>query len=278
MPDLPHPLPVPPPAPEAERVAVSAFVVCRDESAMIGDCLASLRHCREIVVVDSGSTDGTLDLVRRYAEASYPIRLLHREWDGFATQKQYALDAARGPWCLSLDADERLDEDMQRTLAHADLDRTKVAGYRLLRRDYLPGYGYAPRIVAAKSIMRLVRKDRARFDLTQLIHESIEVDGPVATLGDGTILHHRAISLHEEARKANDYAQLKARQRLASGRQPSLLRLVFNPPIRFLSVYLMQRYFVCGRAGLIYAGILGYYTFLTEANHYRLSVSAKARR
>jgi glycosyltransferase involved in cell wall biosynthesis len=243
---------------------------------MLGDCIVSVGFCREIVIVDSGSTDGTLELVEAYADAGYPIRLIRRRWEGFARQKQFALEQATSPWCLSIDADERVDDDLARVLARLDLSAENgVDGWRMRRRDYLPGYGYTPAIVSTKSILRLVRRGKARFDMRKLVHESIELEGASAELKGGTLLHFRDIPLEEEARKANDYAVLKARQRIAEGKSPSLLKLVCNPFARFASAYFLQRYFLCGRAGFVYAGVLGYYTFLTEANHYRLSVQTR---
>ena len=94
---------------------ISAFIICQNEVAVLGECIESLDFCREIVIVDSGSTDGTLALIESYAAQGYPIRLISNAWPGFARQKQFALEQCREPWCLSMDSDERLDPQRRHT-------------------------------------------------------------------------------------------------------------------------------------------------------------------
>ena len=79
----------------------------------IGACLASLDSCAEIIVVDSGSTDATLDIVRDFSARGWPIKLIERDWPGYAKQKQFALEQATQPWVLSIDADEWLDDALR---------------------------------------------------------------------------------------------------------------------------------------------------------------------
>ena len=87
---------------------VTALIICKDSADFIADTLASLDFCAEIVIVDSGSTDGTLDIVERYRADGYPVKLLHNDWPGFARQRRFTLEQATQPWYLSVDADEKL--------------------------------------------------------------------------------------------------------------------------------------------------------------------------
>ncbi len=251
---------------------ISGFVVCRNEVDMLGDALASLDFCREIVIVDSGSTDGTLALIEDHRRQGYPIRLIERPWPGFAAQKQFALEACTEAWCLSLDSDERLDPEMRAALAGLDLAASASNAFALRRRDYLPGYGYQPPAVHAKAMVRLVRKGTARVDEAALVHESILTDGPVEVIARGSILHFRRLTIGQEMAKGAAYARLKAKERFARGRRTNALRLLVNPLGRFLKSYVVHRYFLCGLPGLIYAAMLGQYAFLTEAELYRLGL------
>src|SRR5690349_7513078 len=104
--------------PAGTRFAASAALICLDEAACIGKCLESLSGFAEIVVVDSGSTDGTLAIVDDFARRGFPIRLVRQPWLGYARQKQLALDLATEPWAFSIDADEWLDEDLRASLPH----------------------------------------------------------------------------------------------------------------------------------------------------------------
>lgn len=255
---------------------ISAFIICKNEAGVLGDCIESLDFCREIVIVDSGSTDGTLALVETYQAQGYPIRLVAREWPGFARQKQFALEQCAEPWCLSLDADERLDAPARASISAMPLEDAKLSAYAIRRRDYLPGYGYQPRTVYAKAFIRLVRKGTAHFDETVLVHEALIPDGPVYTIPGGSILHYRNLSIREDMAKGSAYAALKAKGSFARGRRSNLLKLAFKPLGRFLKSYIGHRYFLCGAPGFIYAAMLAQYAFLTEAKLYRLSLGRDA--
>jgi glycosyltransferase involved in cell wall biosynthesis len=251
---------------------ISAFIVCKNEAAVIGACLDSVDFCREIVIVDSGSTDGTLDMIEAYRKRGFPIRLIEREWPGYAKQKQFALDQCSEPWCLNLDADERLDPELKAVLSAMPLDDAALSSYAMRRRDYLPGYGYQPPAVHSKAFVRLVRKGTARFDETTLVHEALKGEGRVTTVPSGAILHFRNMSIKEEAAMASAYSDLKAREQFARGRRTSPSKLVFKPLGRFLMSYVAHRNFLCGVPGLIYAAMFAQYSFLTEAKLYRLSL------
>ena len=119
--------PVDPSEPRApSALAASAAIICFNEAACIDKCLESLAGFAEIVVVDSGSSDGTLAIVDRFARRGFPIRLTHQPWLGYARQKQLALELATQPWVLSIDADEWPDEDLR-----ASLPRLMAADDRL---------------------------------------------------------------------------------------------------------------------------------------------------
>lgn len=241
---------------------------------MLGACLDSLAGMAEIVIVDSGSTDGTLDLIAEYQSLGWPIRLFHHDWPGFAAQKQFALDQCRSEWCLSIDCDERLTEDLRQAISDLPLDPAGPVAYSFARLDWLPGYGYASRFVHAHHHTRLFRKSRARFDLSALLHEGLTLDGPVAPIATGRLLHFRNISVGVEFDKANRYATLKAHQKFAAGERSGPGRIVLRPLWRFAKCYVLQRYFLCGIPGFIYAAMLAAYVFLTEAKLYRLGAGS----
>ncbi len=250
------------------RLPLSAYVICKNEEAGIGACLDSLAVCADIVVVDSGSTDGTVAVVEGRAAAGLPVRLFHQEWLGFARQKQAALDRATQPWCLNLDADERLDARLTRALPGLLGAGDGVAGYRLriLRADLAA----APRLgwIRAKPTLRLVRRGRARYDPRSLVHEHLHVDGAVRDCRDGAILHEVEPSYERQIGKEIRYAGLKARERLRLGRRPSRLKLVFNPALYFLRAYLLHRWFLAGWSGFMHAATLAIYSFSAEAIHF----------
>jgi glycosyltransferase involved in cell wall biosynthesis len=258
--------------PALERI--SAFIICKNERSMIGACLDSLAGVGEIVIVDSGSNDGTLDLIAQYRSFGWPIRLFHRDWTGFAAQKQYALDQCTLDWCLNMDCDERLTADLRQAISHLPLGQPEPTAYSVARLDWLPGYGYAPRLVHTHRHTRLFRRNSASYDLSALLHEGLKLTGEAVPIREGRLLHFRNLSVGSELEKANGYATLKARQKFAAGERTGPGRIVLRPLWRFAKSYLLQRYFLCGIPGFIYAGLLGAYVFLTEAKLYRLQAGA----
>src|SRR5690606_32494469 len=89
----------------AGRIPLSAFIICHNEEKYLGECIESLAECAEIVIVDSGSTDGTIPLIQSYVDRGWPIRLFKEPWRGYAGQKQFALEQCRQEWCFNIDAD-----------------------------------------------------------------------------------------------------------------------------------------------------------------------------
>lgn len=250
---------------------ISGFIICKNESAKIRRCIESIDFCKEILVVDSGSTDGTLDIVRTMIVEGYPITLIEHEWEGYARQKQFALNATRHDWCLSLDADEYLDDDLRETIMSLPLGTTDASGFWMRRKDHLPGYGYPPSIVHARYLLRLVRKKKARFDTSQLIHESLSADGNTQRLNTGLIMHYHNMSVAEESALMNRYSTLKAHDKFARGARTGPFRLIFLCIGEFIKTCFGQRYIICGKAGIIHALMRAEYVLLTEAKIERLS-------
>ena len=262
-----------PPAP----LPISATVICKNEEACIGKCLASLDGLSEVIVVDSGSTDGTLAIVRERAGAGQPIRLIEQPWLGYARQKQFALDQAKEDWILSIDADEWLDNDLRAQLPGLLAADPAVAGWELRRTLTLYG-SLAPVSLWTRPelILRLVRRGRARFDPDLIIHEGLIPEGETRIVERGLLRHERGMPLDQQMGKEIAYAKLKAEQRLERGMKPSWPKLLLNPPIYFLRIFIWNRFFLCGWAGFIHAMTGAIYSFMTEAMHRQFYYARKA--
>lgn len=255
---------------EQPIIPISVFIICKDEADCIADCLRPFKNFAEMVVVDSGSTDGTLDIISRLTEEGYPIRLFERVWPGYGAQKQFALEQCGQDWCLNVDADERVDSELAASIAaiaNGDCDG-RVAGWTVRRRDWINGYGYAHRLVVHQDIVRFTRKGHASYTLDRTVHESLVVEGMVGQIRRGWLLHERRMSLSKETRRLSVYADLKVQDRVANGIRPRLYKLLFSPVGTFLKMYLLKRYFLCGIPGFIYARVIAQYTFATEEGHH----------
>lgn len=259
----------------SSRLPISAFIICKNEVAALGSCIESLAFCSEIVIVDSGSDDGTLDLIQSYCKRGYPIRLFKREWPGYALQKQFALDQCRQDWCLNLDADERVDTALADALCKLAFDETDHAAWKIRNREWLPGYGYTHPLVATKAHIRLARKDRAAYPAEGIIHESLRVDGSVGTITTGWLLHFHQASVESNLDKQNRYTTLKVQQRVSRGKKARPWRMLTAPTAYFLKFYFLKRYFLCGWAGFAHAMSSAHYSFQTELKHWRADIERR---
>ena len=250
-------------------LALSAFIICLNEEAYLGNCIESLDACRDIVIVDSGSTDGTLSLIQSYIDRGWPIRLFSEPWRGYAGQKQFALEQCREDWCFNIDADERFDEPLKEVLPRLLKAEPGIVGWRIARRPYLIGYGYTPRRAHERRNLRLIRRGRGSYDLSQKVHEGIRPDGRVENALQGSLLHFRPLVMDEQILKENKYSSLKADQLVAAGTKPRRIKLLFNPPVYFLRLYLRNGLWRCGFPGFIEAMTGAVYSFLTEAKIYQ---------
>lgn len=231
-------------------IGLSVILITRDEAARLPTCLASIAFADEIVVVDSGSTDDTT----RIAGAAGARVIQTTDWPGFGVQKQRALDAARGRWVLSLDADEWLDDDLAasiREIAQATPGPGDPAGYELGRVSAFCGQWMHGGSWYPDRALRLVRRDRARFTPDR-VHERLIVDGPVARL-PGRLLHNSIASLHDALDKMNRYSSGRAVDLHARGRRGGLGRALGHAAWAFVRSYLLRRGFRDGRLGFVLA-------------------------
>lgn len=227
---------------------MSAVIIAFNEADRIGDCLASLDFCDEIVVVDSGSTDAT----RAVCEAA-GARVLHRDFDGFRSQKDFAVGQARHDWVLCLDADERVSPALRAAILAAQAGGfADAAGYRFARLSEYFGKFLRHGNAYPDRVLRLFDRRRGGWRGTREIHEAASVDGTVRTL-PGDLTHHPYRSLAQFLAKTQRYARMMAEHDHARGKRASLARLVLSPWWRFWRGYLFRRGFLDGWHGLVYA-------------------------
>ncbi|WEK49944.1 MAG: glycosyltransferase family 2 protein [Candidatus Kaistia colombiensis] len=230
----------------ARPSSLSAIIITKNEAGDLPACLASLAFCDEIIVVDSGSADGTVAI----AEAAGCRVLVRTDWAGFGPQKQRALDAARGDWVLSIDADERIPQALA-TEIRAAIETGAAAGYRINRLNSFLGKplrhgGWYP-----DHHLRLVRRDAARFT-PDLVHEKLIVDGAVSDLATD-MPHLSYVDFDEVLDKQRRYALSGAAQRRASGRKGGAGKAAQRAIWLFFRLYVIKRGFLDGREGFLAA-------------------------
>lgn len=239
---------------------VSAVVITLNEASNISDALTSVAWADEIVVVDSGSTDDTVQLATQHTD-----RVTYHPWDGYGAQKDYATSLASYDWVLSLDADERVTPALAEeitTLLHREQGPTH-RGYRVPRTTW-----YANRWMRTTDWypdyqLRLYDRRGASWG-RDLVHESVHLDGPPGTLAHD-IQHYAYRDLAGHVATINRYTTLAANQMAREGRHAGLTDLLIHPPAAFLRNYLLRRGCLQGRAGLLVSLMNSYYVLLKYA-------------
>lgn len=229
-----------------DRPTISAILITRDERDNIADCLDALGFCDEIIVVDSGSGDGTPDI----AEARGAKVAIETDWQGYGVQKQRALDRAGCDWVLAVDADERIPEKLRDEILAA-VGPGQMAGYRIKRLNWFLGRplrhgGWFP-----DPVLRLAKRESARYE-PAIVHETLVVDGPVGALETPMEhLSYRTIDdvLVKMRRYALASAEARRREGVIGGLGSALLRAHFT----FLKTYLFQLGLLDGSRGLVAA-------------------------
>lgn len=250
------------PSTSSHTSTISAFIVCCNEERQIRRCLESLTWCDEIIVVDSGSTDRTLDICREFS-----TKISYRAWSGYVDQKRFALSLCTGTWVLNLDADEEVSPELA-------LELQEIARCQETTRTPHSGY-YVNRVVFF--LNRWWRKGgwypeyRLRFCLRNATtwggedpHEKATVTGTTGRCR-GELFHYSFTDLTDYVRRLNTLSSNAASTMQRKGKRFSLLHLALRPIARFLKFYLFKRGFREGLAGFVVALIESYGVFLKYA-------------
>jgi len=231
----------------APRAPLSAVLITRNAAAVLAPCLESLAFADEIVVVDSGSSDGTAEIAKRFG-----ARLVQKEWLGFGRQKQFAVDQAKNDWVLCIDADERVSPQLAASIGRA-LAAPVSPVYRMPRRNRFLGRWLSHGEGYPDWSPRLFNRMNARWS-DDLVHEKVLFAVTPGTLS-GDLLHDSSHDLAAYLDRQNRYTTLAARQAYELGRSSGVLRLLFSPVVRFFKFYILRLGFLDGVPGLLHISI-----------------------
>jgi glycosyltransferase involved in cell wall biosynthesis len=257
---------------------LSVVIITINEEANLGRTLGSVQPLvadgnGEIIVVDSGSTDRTVEIAK-----SFGAKVFVEEWKGYGTQKNSAIDKATGDWILSLDADEEIDSELTEVLTGQGDDRLlrsgspewwltmgqggsagreiikgKPVGFLLRRKNYFLGQWIKHGGFWPDPKLRLFRRGTGRFE-NRAVHEDIRVDGLTRPIRYGALLHHSYPTLSDYIDHMNRYSSLGAEMVVAKGNGKvrfSAINIVLRPLATFLYNYFLRLGFLDGREGLL---------------------------
>jgi glycosyltransferase involved in cell wall biosynthesis len=241
------------------RARLSVVVVTQNEEERIRACLESASWADELIVVDAESSDKTATVARELTD-----HVFVRPWPGFAAQKNFGLEQARGDWILSLDADELVSIPLRQEIAAILAGGGEHAGYAIPRRNVFWGRWIRHGGLYPDWQLRLFRRGRGRFT-ERTVHESVTVDGSVGRLS-GHLEHRSYRDVADFLERADRYSTLAAGEWLATGRRSRpLTDLVVRPAGRFLTMYVARAGFLDGWRGFLLAVLYAYYVLMRSA-------------
>jgi glycosyltransferase involved in cell wall biosynthesis len=250
---------------------LSAVLIAQDEEKTIGDALASVAFCDDIVLVDSGSTDRT----RAIAEAAGARVVVNAPWPGFVAQRDFATRAAHHDWVLPLDADERVSAALREEIEGRRRRGFDAAGYRIPRVVWYLGRWIRATDWYPDWQVRLFDRTRGGWQ-GNLVHESVVVRGPLGRLR-GELEHHPYADISDHLCKIDSYTTLWARQAHAAGRRSNVADMVAGASWAFFRNYVLKRGFLLGSSGFIVSVLNTHYTFAKLAKLRELVRSGASR-
>ena len=249
--------------------AISVTIITLDEAARLAGAIESVSWADEIIVVDCGSTDGTLEIAKRLA-----TRVEVREWPGYAAQKNLAASLARHDWVLSLDADERVSPELAASLQTWRRGRPDRAGYRVSRVSWYLGRWLRTTDWYPDFQLRLYDR-RSGAWRTRRVHESVAVDGSVGRLA-GELQHYPYASVSDHLRRIDRYTSLAALDLHEQGRRAGAAGLLIHPPLAFLRNYLLRGGIRDGRAGLAVSMLNAAYVLMKQVKLLEIEIGRRS--
>lgn len=235
---------------------ISVCIICKNEESKIAQCLDSIKWADEIVIVDSGSTDKTIEIARKYTDKVF----INEDWQGFGIQRQRAEQFATYDWVFAIDCDEFVPEELQKEIISLISKATINQVYYLNRLTHFCGQyilhsGWYP-----DKIARIYNKKEYQYN-NKLVHESVKCNDCERIDLDNNLIHFQYDDISQYINKRNRYAQISADEKLAAGKKYGLNKAVFSAFIAFIRHYFLKKGFMDGRLGFVIAVIQMQYTF-----------------
>ncbi|MBN1880486.1 glycosyltransferase family 2 protein [bacterium] len=249
------------------KIPITVLIPCFNEELNIRDCLDRVLWADEILLVDSFSTDRTLDIAREY-----PVSILQHEYINSAAQKNWAIPQAKHDWVLIVDSDERVSPELREEI-HALFDGVPSKdGYWIRRKNYLLGRQVRHSGWGNDRVLRLFRKDLGRYQRKR-VHAQVDLQN-VGEL-NAYLLHYSINSVSQWLEKINRYTTWKSQDKFESGFRAPLLQGLIRPELRFIRDYFVKLGFLDGFSGFLIAVMSGMAEFLMSVKVLSLGIKSR---
>ncbi len=241
---------------------ISATVIALNEEKDLPRCLESLKFCDEIILIDSGSTDRTVEVAKKYG-----AKVIQEPWRGYGAQKNFAMQQAKNEWVLNLDADEVVTTELKNEILIEIQSQNPASGYFIARKTFYLGKwiqygGWYPNYVT-----RLCKKSISKWT-EPAVHEELTIEGEVRNLKN-PMLHYTFSDISDQLRTNLKYAKQGADQLHSKNKKATILKLIFKPISKFFETYILKLGMLDGLAGFIISvnaahSVFMKYSFLFE--------------
>jgi glycosyltransferase involved in cell wall biosynthesis len=242
---------------------ISAVIITFNEEENIQDAIRSVSWADEVVVVDCGSADRTVEIAKTAGAKTYK-----KEWKGYIAQKNWANGKAVKEWILSLDADERVTPELKMEILHIMETGTEMDGYYIPRRARFLGRYIRHCHWYPDYQLRLFRKNKSVWT-GGLVHERVEVEGKIGRLNND-LIHFTYKDIADQTEKLNRYSSLWALDAFKAGRKTGILNIIMSPAATFMNIYFFRLGILDGFPGFVISRNLAYYSFQKKIKLYQL--------
>lgn len=242
------------------KATLSIVVLTHNDESRIVDCLECLGFADELIVIDDGSIDRTLELAKNFTDKIYRRELKRN----FSNQRNFALNNVRSQWVLFIDSDELVSSAVRDEILEA-IKKKDVSGFYIKRFDYVWGKKMTHGELSQVKLLRLARRDSGKWH--GKVHEVWNVTGKVGELSHA-LLHVPHQNVREFVKDIDEYSSLRADELSEQNISVSFLQIILFPIGKFLSNYFVRRGYRDGIAGLIYSLMMSFHSFLVRSKLY----------
>jgi glycosyltransferase involved in cell wall biosynthesis len=243
------------------RNMISAVILTKNEEKNIERCLKSIKWCNEIIIIDDGSLDRTVEIAKKYKSTIYFRKL----GNDFSSQRNFGLSKAKNEWIMFVDADEVVSDalayEISNVILIADQDVNGYHGFYIKRTDFLWGkllmYGETGKI----KFLRLAKRNSGEWE--GMAHEEWKIKGKIGELKN-SLMHFPHQTFEEFLREINLYTSIRARELKSKNVKSNFLSILFFPIMKFIFNYFIKAGFMDGIRGLIFAITMSFHSFLVR--------------
>ena len=252
-----------------DKIPCSVVVIVKNEATRIRECLDSVRWADEIIIIDDFSTDDTVSICREYTD-----RIFQRRMENEGKHRNYAYSLARNEWVFSLDADERVSEELKNELFELFQRGLDCNGYTIPRRNFIGNYWVRYGGMYPSAQIKLFKRDKFRFDEEAEVHPQAFMEYPRGVL-KGDIIHYTYRDFTDAIAKLDRQTDLEARKWFRENRKVGVFSITRKTIDRFCRSYFQKKGHKDGVIGLFLAVNSGMYQFLSFAKYWEMKQAAK---